>query len=71
VRTSAHIKELRIPINSRIAPKTGRIMGTLHKRDHAPPVPLKDAKLTGESAERIEVAGSDKSVVEMQPKGTR
>jgi len=43
--------------DSLIAPKTARIVGTLHRRGTVPPAPLQDENLPREQAEEREVAG--------------
>ncbi|MEO8135466.1 MAG: hypothetical protein ABI831_15980 [Betaproteobacteria bacterium] len=44
-------------IDSKAAPETGRITGTLHKCGHVHPVPLLDENLPREKAEESDVAG--------------
>lgn len=47
--------------DSTIALKTRRIAGTLHKREHASPAPLRDENLPREGVQDSEVAESYKN----------
>ena len=48
-------------IDSKAAPKTGRITGTLHRRDYVQPVPLREENQPTKRAEQSEVAVRDRN----------
>ena len=50
---------------------TGRIHGTLHKRETIPPAPVRDENLSTEKAEEDEVAGRHKNSGQKDHKGAR
>ena len=58
-------------IDSIVAPKTGRIAGTLHRRGNAHPTPLQDENLLREKAEESEVAGQHQNNRQEYPNGAR
>ncbi|MEO8544563.1 MAG: hypothetical protein ABI434_13325 [Burkholderiaceae bacterium] len=58
-------------IESTVAPKTGRITGTLHRRGYAQPAPLQDEDLPREKAEASEVAGQPNNSRQKDPEGAR
>lgn len=58
-------------IDSTVAPKTGRITGTLHRREYVRPTPLRDENLPRERAEESEVAGRHKNSGQKDHKGAR